>query len=740
MAVQVPIEFITQFGKALDGVDKFTKSVGKKVGGIENSFGQLKKVAGAFVAAFAVDKIVDGLQAVAAEASEAEKVTRELAMSLRASGDFSEQNVQAFQDLAAELAEVSRFEDDVILGTVKLAKSFNLTNQEAADLIRAATDLSAVTGDDLNSSVKALGQTFDGTAGRLAQVVPQLQGLTAEQLRNGEAVRVVAERYKGFAANELQDYDGALIQVGKASKQFQQSLGSILTQNEALLIVIQAVGEVFKDLKTFVDANKESIGVLIRDGLGLLIDSFGVTVQITDTVIRFFSILGAQLKLLANLFGSLGLALKGDFMDAIDTAKGALAEYGDDMQAIGERSKAFDTVTQKIANVSVALEKSAVAQNEIAKSTDKVSKGFDKQTTAVKRFNTQLKSDFEALEKSLESVGATQATTIANVYKKNLALIDSAKKQGFITDVQREELLGKLKIKYTEENIKLQKESYDKLVAQVQQLQANPFSSALGDGEVPSRGGSLGLSDGQSRGLARGLGVAQNVLGGAEGAKAIAGQLATAAGTAFLGPAGAAFGPIIETLSQGPEKVKQLVDEFSKAIPVIIENVVLAIPVVIEAIIDNLPKIIEALIKMLPRLVGALAKGFLQLNAKLLEGAGKFVGKILEGAIKFVGQIIRGAGEFVKKILSKVTGGLVGGKGGLFGGKIIKGFLKGGGDGGGVDFSSIQPSGRDLAFGKAGGGSFGGGQPMQVNVVVGNKQLAQAMFDVAKLGYRTAPT
>jgi hypothetical protein len=762
MAIQVPIEFVTQFGKALDGVEQFTKSVDKSVGGIENSFSQLKKVAGAFVAAFAVDKIIDGLQAVAAESSEAEIAARGLENALKASGDFSLQNVEAFQDLADELARVSKFEDDVILGTVKLAKSFNLTNDEAAELIKAAVDLSAVTGDDLNSSVKALGQTFDGTAGRLAQVVPQLQGLTAEQLRNGEAVKIVAERYKGFAENELKGYDGALIQLAKSQKDFQEELGVAVTQNEAVLIVLTSVKDIFIDLAAAVGENRKEFGELIRGGLILFVDSMGIAVQVTDTVIRFFSILGSQLKLLANLFGAVGLAVKGELTASFEAGRDAIATYKNDMIEIGKTSAGFDKVTERIAGVSVALENATVAQNEIVKTTEKVTKGFDKQTNAVERFNSQLKSDFETLEKSLQDVGKTQADTIKNVFEKNLNLINSAKRQGFITDVEREKLLGNLKIKFTEDNIKLQKESYDKLVQQLQQLQQNPFSSALGDGQVPSRGGRAGLSDGQSQGLARGIGGLSQVLNGAEGAKNLIGQAAGAAGTALFGPAGAALGPLVETLSQGPEKVGQLIDEFSNAIPVIIENVVLALPVVIErlaenlpviieklvealprvieALIEALPQVIEALVLMMPKIINALVKGSAQIVAKWVSGAGQFVGKIIEGAFKFVGKIIAGAGEFVKKILSKVTGGLVGGKsGGLFGGKIIKGFLKSG-SGGTDEESGFVPSGRDLSFGKAGGGSSGDGSPMQVNLVIGNRQLAQAVFDVNKLGYRTAPT
>jgi hypothetical protein len=759
-AISVPIEFLAQFGKALSGLDDFTKSAGSKIDSIEKKFSGLSTVLGVVGGAFAVSKVIDGLQAITQEAGLAEAANNKMAMSLRAAGDYSEQNVRAFKDLAEELARTSRFDNDLIVGQVALAKQFNTTNKEAAKLIRAAVDLAAVTGDDLPSAVQQLGGTLDGTVGRVGKLIPSLQNLTAEQLRNGAAIDIVAKKYAGFAQNELRGYNGEVLQTSKSSDDLIKSLGEVFTKNEAVLIVIREVRKVFDDLQDIVKANTEEFGTFVRDGIIVTLESMGVLLQATDQVVRIFSIMVEQIKFVSRGLGAFGKFVDGDIRDSLKAGRLAIDQYGKGMEQIGKNSETIDEITSRIAGITVELEKAGTANQFVLRTTQETAKGFDNQTAAAKRFDLSMKTGFESLAKSLEDVGATQLKTIENTYTKNIKLIEFAKDRGFINDVKRTELLGKLRIKYEEEAIKIRKESYDKLVSQVQQLSQNPFSKVVGDKEVPPEGGSLGISRDSSLGVARGLGAVQSILGGAEGARKMLGQVGSAVGTAFLGPAGQALGPIVEELSKGPDHVKAMVSQFLDALPVLIENLVRSIPVLIETLADKLPEIIErlaekapeiieALIKALPKVIEKLALigpriGFILTVAmfravgKLLEGAGQFVGRILQGALQFVGRIIQGAGQFLKKLLDGITGGLfkgggggfgLGGDKGLLGGGIVRGFLKGGASNG--DDQIVSTS--------AGRKSSGTPQTINVAVQISRKEIASTILDIKKLGYRLEP-
>ena len=52
----------------------------------------------------------------------------------------------------------------------------------------------------LDSAMRNLNKTYGGLAGELGETVPELRGLTAEQMKNGAAVKILGERYKGLAS------------------------------------------------------------------------------------------------------------------------------------------------------------------------------------------------------------------------------------------------------------------------------------------------------------------------------------------------------------------------------------------------------------------------------------------------------------------------------------------------------------------------------------------------------------
>lgn len=759
--ISVPIEFIAQFGKSLEGLNQFAQQAGEKVDAIESKFSGLTTVLGAVAGYFAVGKIIDGLERVTEEASQTEKATNSMVMALKSAGDYSEQNAATFKKLADELARTSRFDDDLILSQVRLAKQFNTTNKEASRLISAAVDLAAATGEDLPTAVQQLGQTLDGTVGRVGQLIPSLQNLTAEQLRAGAAIDVVAKRFQGFAQGELQTFDGAVIQAGKSFNDFLKAIGASIVQNKTVVELFNQLGAIVGEFTEFIKENKGALTDLVSGGIQLAVNSLGIFVQALGILDRAISDILAALEALGKgLYAIVKPALGlGSVTNVFKELKAAFTGYQSDLGSAKARSGVYDEITDKIAKVSVALERATGKNKEIAATTDAVAAGFDKQAASAKRFDQNIKTNFESLKKELESVGQTQLQTLDNTYKKHIKLLDDSKKIGFIKDQERVALLGKLQLKYEQDAAKLRQESYDKLVSQVNQLSKNPFSRIPGVNEVLPEGGSLGLSRDASLAGARTGGVINSVLNGAEGAKQLIGSAASAAGVALFGPAGEILGPIAQQLSQGPEKVKQMVTEFAKAIPDLVKNIIEAIPVVIEvlaeklpdiidALIDKLPEIVEHLIKalpritvafiaMIPRIIAALVAGTARMNGKLLEGAGKFVLKILEGALRFVGTIIEGAGKFVGALIKSITPGKngtffnmsgggfgLGGDKGLLGGGLIRGVLKASNEPAAQQVQQSRPSGPNM---------------IQIALNVGQRELANTIVDLKRLGYRLEP-
>lgn len=198
-------------------------------------------------AAFTFKKIIS-------EASEFEAQVNRLNGALRSAGSFSKQASDQFIDFASQIQKTTTFGDGLTLELSALALNFAKTNDQAIALTKAALDLSVATGQDANTSLRQLGATFDGTTGKLSKLVPELKTLTAEQLKAGAAIDIVAKRFEGAAENEVNTFSGATTQLTNNVGDLAKQLGFLVTQNSATNNSIKATSTFFGELASSVES------------------------------------------------------------------------------------------------------------------------------------------------------------------------------------------------------------------------------------------------------------------------------------------------------------------------------------------------------------------------------------------------------------------------------------------------------------------------------------------------------
>jgi len=164
----------------------------KSVSGFGSSINMLKAgfaVAGAAAVAFG--------RASFAAFEEADKADRKLLFALNG-------NQAAFESLtrqANDLRNATGIEDEDIKNIQMLGVSSGKSAGEVKKITQAAIELSSKTGQDLQASYMMLNATLAGSAGRLARVDKEFANLTADQLRNGDAIELVLKKWSGSAAN-----------------------------------------------------------------------------------------------------------------------------------------------------------------------------------------------------------------------------------------------------------------------------------------------------------------------------------------------------------------------------------------------------------------------------------------------------------------------------------------------------------------------------------------------------------
>ena len=102
-------------------------------------------------------------------------------------------------DQASALQKVAGIGDEVIIVQQAFLASLKFTEEQIKEIITVAIDLSAATGIELESAVRNTAKTFSGLAGELGELIPQLRTLTTEEMKAGEAVKLMADLFGGQA-------------------------------------------------------------------------------------------------------------------------------------------------------------------------------------------------------------------------------------------------------------------------------------------------------------------------------------------------------------------------------------------------------------------------------------------------------------------------------------------------------------------------------------------------------------
>lgn len=137
------------------------------------------------------------------------------------------ENVKHLKDYASELQSISTYGDEELLPFMAQLASAGRTEQEIMDIMSASINVASSGSMSLESAVKNLNKTFSGLSGELGEVNPQVKALSAEQLKNGDAVKVLAKQYDGMA-KEVAKATGSSEQLHNAIGDLKEEMGASL--------------------------------------------------------------------------------------------------------------------------------------------------------------------------------------------------------------------------------------------------------------------------------------------------------------------------------------------------------------------------------------------------------------------------------------------------------------------------------------------------------------------------------
>jgi len=252
--------------------------------------------------------------------------------------------------------------------------------------------------------MKQLGKTLGGTTGRIAESVPAVKELTAEQLKAGDAIDLVLSRFGGSATGQIQTYSGAITQLSNSFGDTLEVLGATITESDAFIGAIKGLQQIVETFSKFVGDADLDIGTILADGIGFAVKaatagfkfiskSVAIVVNLALEAAKGFNLLARSILEVGKSEKGLKLLIFG-FENLADSVGILIAGLSGISELLGFDTEALDAASQAMANLSVetaSLDVSGV--NKLQQSLD----GNIESLTALQEKVTGVDESFQGL-------------------------------------------------------------------------------------------------------------------------------------------------------------------------------------------------------------------------------------------------------------------------------------------------------------------------------------------------------
>jgi len=417
--------------------------------------GAAKMIASWAAVTLTFSKVVETVKKSLAAYQEVERAQIKLAAAALNNANSTVKSTKALMVYANQMEDLVGIDKSVIMSNMALLESFNLTDKQIRDVTSAAADIAASGMMGFDEAVVALGKSFSGTAGTLARSIPAIKDLTAEQLKSGAAVDMVAKQYKGLAAAVAGSSSGLSTSWDNTWGDFFEGVGKALAPLQKAVImklkpVLDAVNKwitdngnaitnVFLYLPELAQVSLSFVGKAFKNAFSMeqivnniqtgLTHAFNVYWAIIKLVGKTFVRVGEEIL---QTFSSLMTAF-GTIMTAVGKTLWAPLSYGFDLATYGIQvgwramveglasalnwlvSKPINAIAQAFADVINFIGPGInVVISGIVSMINVAIEGANQLSTLFKNIGTH-GLDFKSWEKATPGQGAISAPTVGKV-------------------------------------------------------------------------------------------------------------------------------------------------------------------------------------------------------------------------------------------------------------------------------------------------------------------------------------
>lgn len=385
-------------GKTLDAGAKKGKGFADNLKGI--SSGAVAAVGAVTGVAVAVKKTVDALN----DCEAAYKVQRnaEIALQTAAKNNpyLNDESVYNLRNFASELQSMSNIGDEQSLQVMAQLAAMGRTEEQIQAIMKAAADMSAVTGNSIQNVAIQLNKTYSGLAGELGEANSAIRALSKEELEAGKAIDIIAQQYNGQAAAMADN----TVQLANAWGDFKENIGRGWSKVTApvkqfFLNVLNDINEATAKTNAIKDAErKDKAGTSTAADKKVLLEGAQEQLDSTKkTIDETMEILNSEELLAKKVQESRGYVTKATYQKSLTALQ----------KRYEEQTKTVRQLTEEYNNLSESEKKAADAAAAQASAEEKAAALKKRDDEAV----TYINANTKALQEQIKAMQLKASVT-----------------------------------------------------------------------------------------------------------------------------------------------------------------------------------------------------------------------------------------------------------------------------------------------------------------------------------------
>lgn len=415
-------------GKTIDAGAKKGKGFADNLKGI--STGAVAAAGAVAGVAVAVKKTVDALN----DCEKAYKVQRnaEIALQQAAKNNpyLNDESVYNLRNFASELQSMSNIGDEQSLQVMAQLAAMGRTEEQIQAIMKAAADMSAVTGNSIQNVAIQLNKTYSGLAGELGEANSAIRALSKEELEAGKAIDIIAQQYNGQAAAMADN----TVQLSNAWGDFKENIGRGWSKVTApvkqfFLDILNDINEATAKTNALKDAKgKRNDGTATAADTKILLDDAQKQVENTQSEIeKTIELLNDEEKLAEKIREARGYISKSTFQKSLSDLQ---KRYEKEIQIVNQLTEEYNALSEVEKKAADAAAAKASAEEKAAA----LKKRDDEAVTYINANTKALQEQIKVLElKAAETGEEIDAGEMYNAYLQSyIDLI--TKSNGLVTE------------------------------------------------------------------------------------------------------------------------------------------------------------------------------------------------------------------------------------------------------------------------------------------------------------------